>query len=282
LNILKGSIKKEGLFYGFLFGTTLSAIILILSLFLPAFISSNYYQKSLGQLRSQAKAIKSEFSDIISEIDQKQKLILDSPFPGEREEIFNLFKKLDLNKEKEGISYLNNKGDLILWLGNVFDPMMALFSEEEKVNFLQQQSSFLIQHKVSVYIVSLQKVREDEYVIFCRLLAFSPQFKAPYLKEYQFLKASLLSNSAIYYWDFREDVSGLEKLFSRHKDEYFGQPRLPGEIQPILFPLRNEKNKIVATVTLSSPALPAKISLSTPGDLSSLSSHLFCQISLFL
>jgi len=260
LNTLRGSIKKEGLLYGFLFGTILSATILILSLFLPAFLSSNYYQRSLGQLRNQADEIKTEFSKIISEIDQKQKLILDSPFPREKEEIFNLFKKLDLNKEKEGISYLNNQGDLILWLGNVVDPMKALFSEEEKVNFLQQQSSFLIQHKASVYIVSLQKVRMDEYVIFYRLLAFSPQFKAPYLKEYQFLKARLLSNSAIYYWDFREDVSGLEKLFSRHKDEYFGQPRLEGEIQPILFPLRNEKNKIVATVTLSSPALPARIS----------------------
>ena len=260
MNTLRGSIKKEGLLYGFLFGTILSATILILSLFLPAFLSSNYYQRSLGQLRNQADEIKTEFSKIISEIDQKQKLILDSPFPREKEEIFNLFKKLDLNKEKEGISYLNNQGDLILWLGNVVDPMKALFSEEEKVNFLQQQSSFLIQHKASVYIVSLQKVRMDEYVIFYRLLAFSPQFKAPYLKEYQFLKARLLSNSAIYYWDFREDVSGLEKLFSRHKDEYFGQPRLEGEIQPIIFPLRNEKNKIVATVTLSSPALPARIS----------------------
>jgi signal transduction histidine kinase len=264
LNILRGpirgSIKKGGFFYGFLLGSILSAITLILSFFLPAFISSNYYQKSLGQLRSQAKAIKSEFSGIISEIDQKQKLILDSPFPGEKEEIFNLFKKLDLNEEKEGISYLDNQGDLILWLGNVFDPMKALFSEEEKVSFLQQQASFLIQHKASFYIVSLQKVRKDEYVIFYRLLAFSPHFKASYLKEYQFLKPKLQSNTAIYYWDFREDVSGLEKLFSRHKDEYFGQPRLEGEVQPILFPLRNEKNKIVATVTLSSPALPAKIS----------------------
>ena len=260
MNILKGSIKKEGFFYWFFFGTILSAIILILSLFLPAFVSSNYYQKNLGQLRSQAKAIKSEFSNIISEIDQKQKLILDSPFPREKEGIFNLFKKLDLNKEKEGISYLNSEGDLILWLGNVVDPMKALFSEGEKVNFLQQKSSFLIQHKASVYIVSLQKVRKDEYVIFYRLLAFSPKFKAPYLKEYQFLKARLLSNCTIYYWDFREDVSGLEKLFSRHKDEYFGQPRLQDEIQPMLFPLRNEKNKILTTVTLSSPALPAKIS----------------------
>ncbi len=128
MNILKGSIKKERFFNWFFFGTILSTIILILSLFLPAFVSSNYYQKSMGQLRSRAKAIKSEFSNIISEIDQKQKLILDSPFPREKVEIFNLFKKLDLNKEKEGISYLNSKGDLILWLGNIVDPMKALFS----------------------------------------------------------------------------------------------------------------------------------------------------------
>jgi signal transduction histidine kinase len=260
LNIFNKSIKKEGLFYGFLFGITLSAIFLILSALLPTFIFSNYYQKSLSQLRNKSKAIRNEFSNVISEIDRKQKLILDSPFPEEKEEIFNLFKKLDINKEKEGISYLSSEGDLILWLGNVIDPMKALFSEEEKVNFLQQKSSFLIQNKASVYIVSLRIVREDEYVVFYRLLAFSPQFKTPYLKEYQFLKPRLLRNSAIYYWDFREDVSGLEKLFSRHNDEYIGQPRLEDEIQPILFPLRNEKNKIIATVTLSSPALPAKIS----------------------
>jgi signal transduction histidine kinase len=264
LNIFGGSIresiKKEGFFYAFLLGTILSAIFLILSFFLPNLTSSNYYQKSLSQLRSQAKTIKNEFSNRINAIGQKQNVILDAPFPKEENEIFNLFKKLDLSEEKEGISYFNSKAGLILWLGNVVDPMRVLFSEEEKVNFLQQESSFLIQHKASIYMVSLKKVRKDEYVIFYRLLAFSPQFKAPYLKEYQFLKEGLLSNCAIYYWDFREDVSGLEKLFSRHKDEYLGQPRLQDEIQPMLFPLRNEKNKIVATVTLSSPSFPAKIS----------------------
>ncbi len=260
MNIFKRSVKKEGFFYGFLFGTMLSAIFLILSFFLPAFISSNYYQKSLNQLRSQAKAIKNEFSNLINEIDQKQKLILESPFPREKNEIFSLFKKLDLNKEKEGISYLNSEGDLVIWLGNVFDPAKTLFSEEERENFLKQKSSFLIRHKASVYLVSLQKAKKDESVIFYRLLAFSPQFKAPYIKEYQFLKTKLQKNCDIYYWDFREDVSGYEKIFSRHKDEYTGQPRLQDEIQTVLFPLRNEKNKIVATVTLNSPSLSAKLS----------------------
>lgn len=260
MNIFKRSVKKEGFFYGFLFGTMLSAIFLILSFFLPAFISSNYYQKSLNQLRSQAKAIKNEFSNLINKIDQKQKLILESPFPREKNEIFSLFKKLDLNKEKEGISYLNSEGDLVLWLGNVFDPAKTLFSEEERENFLKQKSSFLIRHKASVYLVSLQKAKKDESVIFYRLLAFSPQFKAPYIKEYQFLKTKLQKNCDIYYWDFREDVSGYEKIFSRHKDEYTGQPRLQDEIQTILFPLRNEKNEIVATVTLNSPSLSAKLS----------------------
>ena len=180
------SIIKEGFFYAFLLGITLSAIFFILSFFLPTLISSNYYQKSLGQLRSQARTIKNEFSNQISEIGQKQKIIFDAAFPEEEDEIFNLFKELDLRKELEGISYFNSRAGLILWLGNVIDPMKALFSEEERISFLQQESSFLMQHKASVYLVSLKKVRQDEYVIFYRLLAFSPQFKAQYLKEYKF------------------------------------------------------------------------------------------------
>ena len=105
---IRESIKKEGFFYAFFLGTILSAVFLILSFFLPNLISSNYYQKSLSQLRSQAKTIKNEFSNRISEIGHKQKIILDAPFPEEEDEIFNLFKELDLRKELEGISYFNS------------------------------------------------------------------------------------------------------------------------------------------------------------------------------
>jgi len=69
-----------------------------------------------------------------------------------------------------------------------------------------------------------------------------------------------MQNCSIDFWDYREDVSGFEKLFIKHNDEFIGQPRLQNEIQTIFFPLRNEENKIIATVTLSSLSLPVKLS----------------------
>ncbi|MBC8357781.1 MAG: hypothetical protein H8E54_02385, partial [Candidatus Aminicenantes bacterium] len=108
MNNLKRPVKKEGFFYGFLFGAALSIIFLILSFFLPALLSSDYSKKSISQLKNQAKAIKNEFSNLINEIEQKQKLFLDSPFHGNKKEMFNMFKRLDLDTEKEGISYYNS------------------------------------------------------------------------------------------------------------------------------------------------------------------------------
>ncbi|MGB2845822.1 MAG: ATP-binding protein [Candidatus Aminicenantaceae bacterium] len=259
MNNLKRPVKKEGFFYGFLFGAALSIIFLILSFFLPALLSSDYSKKSISQLKNQAKAIKNEFSNLINEIEQKQKLFLDSPFPGNKKEMFNMFKRLDLDTEKEGISYYNSEWNLVLWLGNIVDLAKIPYLEKKETNPFQQESSFLIRYKASVYLVSVQEVKENEYIVFYRLLAFIPRFKAGYLQEYQFLKAELQSNCEINYSDFQEDVSGFEKIFARHKDEYFGQSRPQDEIQTLHFPLRNEKNKIVATIALSSPSRSAKL-----------------------
>lgn len=251
-------IRNNPFFFGFLLSLFLSALILSLSLILPTFASSNYYQKSLTQLRKQAKAIKSEFAALISEIKQKQKLIPVSSFPKNKNEIFGLFKKLNLDKEKEGIGYYDSRGNLILWLGNVFD-LEPIFSGEKRENQLEYQSSLLIRDKASSYFVFFHKINRSNYLVFYRLLAFMPHLKSPYLKEYQFLKPKLLSNCIIEYRDFREDVSGYENLFARHKDEYIGQPKLQAKVQTIFFPLRNEKNKIIATITLRSPPLSANL-----------------------
>jgi signal transduction histidine kinase len=259
LNSSKTSFKKKFFFYGFISSGLLAAVLLVLTFFLPAFISSNYYQKSLGELRSQAKSIKNEFASLIHSLNEKQKLLSNSPFPVKKNEIFSLFKKISVDREKEGVGYFNGQGEPILWIGNITDPK-ALFSAERKDAFLEQKSSLLIRYKASVYLASSQKVREDEHVIVYRLLAFVPQFKTPYLKEYHFLKPKLLSNCDISYWDFREDISGFEKLFSKHGDEYTAEPRLQEGIETMLFPLRNEKGKIVATVRLNSPSLSAEIS----------------------
>lgn len=259
LNTLRLSIKKNNFLYGFISMAVLSSVFLILSFSLPILSSSHYQQKRLDHLRGQAEAIKNEFANLIGEINRKQKLLLSIPFPDNNNEIFDLFKKIILNKEKEGAAYLNSEGDLILWLGNAVD-LKALLSREEKDTLFHQKSSFLILHKASIYLVSALSVKNGDYIILYRLLAFTPEFKTPYLQGYQFLKAKLLSNCDIRYWEFREDVSGFEKLFLKHKDEYSGEPRYQAEAETIIFPLRNEENKIVATVTLSSPPLSAKLS----------------------
>lgn len=250
--------KKEGLFYGFLLGIILAAVFLILSFFLPHVISSNYYQRSLNQLRSQANTIKKEFAALMTEMNQKKELFQASPFPENKDEIFRLLKEQNLNLDIEGIGYYNKEGDLILWLGNAVDLKPLLSEDERESLFKYQKSSFLIRHKASVFLASHKNIKENESIIFFRLLVFIPQFKAPYLKEYQFLKDKLMKNTDIDYWSFQEDVSGFEKIFSKHEDEYIGQPRLQDEFQTILFPLRNENERIVATVTLSSPSLISK------------------------
>lgn len=260
MKISIASAKRNPFFYGFILALFLAALILCIRLLLPAFVSSHYYQKSLSQLRSQGEAIKSEFATLISKTKQKQSILLVSPFPEKKNDIFALFQKLNLDEEKEGIAFCNRQGDLILWYGKVLD-LKTILPEEKRENPVElQETSLLIQDKASVYLVFFQRVNPDYYLAFYRLLAFTPLFKTPYLKQYQFLKPELLSNCIIYYHDFREDISGFEKFFARHEDEYIGQPRLQDEVQTIFFPLRDEKEKIVARVTLSSPPLSAKLS----------------------
>lgn len=257
--ILKTLLKKKGFLYAFLFGILLSVIFLVLSFALPAFTSSNNFSKNLHQLRRQAQAVKNEFESLISEINRKQELLTSSPFPREKNEIFNLFKNLNIDTEKEGIAYYDKEGDLILWLGNVADLQILFpFSENNTIN-QKHNSSILIQNKASRYLVSIQKINLDVYIALYRLLAFVPQFRTPYLKEYHFLSSNLLKNCSIDYWNFREDVSGFEEIFYKHKDEYIGEPRRRDEIQTLFFPLRNEERRIVATVTLNSPSLSSKL-----------------------
>ena len=251
---------KENVFlFGFIGSIILSVLFLIFSLLLPTLISSNYYQRSLGQLRDEAKLIKNEFAKVIETVNTKRQMLIGPEFPQEKNEIFSLFKQLNLNVETEGIGYYK-QSNLVLWLGNVFDLSSLLNDKDEELQFKGQKFSRLLQHKTSFYLVSFDKVANDGYIVFFRLIAFLPEIKAHYLKEYHFLKERHLENCSINYFDFREDVSGFERIFAKHKDEYIGQPRLQREIQTIFFPLRNESNKIIATVNLRSPSIYSKIS----------------------
>ncbi|MBE0460326.1 MAG: HAMP domain-containing histidine kinase [Candidatus Aminicenantes bacterium] len=249
---------KTIFFYGFVASICISVLILTLSFLLPALISSNYYQKSLEEIRRTSISIKKEFSQLIEEIHIKSNFLSAHPFPENKDKIFDLFKQFPLNTEKEGIAYYNKDGKLTLWLGNVVD-LNKFFQHPKNIPFLQN-FSLCIQDKASVFLVFSKPVNNNSYVVFYRLLAFLPQFQTKYLKEYHFLNPNYLRNCEIDYWDFREDVSAFEKIFAKFNDEYIGQPPLQGDIQTIFFPLRSEENKIVATVTLTSPPLPSKTS----------------------
>jgi signal transduction histidine kinase len=251
---------KKNFLYIFLLGTALSLLFFILSFFLPHLLSSNYYRRSLKQLKGTESSIKREFSRVLEKIDSSRKIISESHHPETSEDIFELFKHLHLDTEIEGVSYCSKMGEPVLWMGNVVNLNGIDRLEGKSFPFEEQPSSLLIRNRASVYLVQLYRAHSGEYFVLYHLVAFLPQFKTPYLKEYHFLKQKLLQNCNIEYWDFREDVSGLERTFSRHQDEYIGEPGLQGEVQTLIFPLRNQQNDIIATVNLSAPSLSSRIS----------------------
>lgn len=255
MRIFKPIGQKNFFYYVSSVGIGLAVIFFVLSLLLPVFLSSNYYQKSLDRLRQKSGAIKKEFSSLIDEIQRKREIVSSLPFPQKKENIFSFFNQLQLDSKKEGAGYYDSQENLLLWKGNVID-LKPIFLQSDPARTLKdQKASLLIHDKASVYLVAFQNVGKNETVVLYRLLAFIPRLKSPYSGEYHFVKPKLLKNCDINYWDFQEDVSGFEKIFSKHKDEYIGQPKLQNEIQTLFFPLRDESHHIVATVTLSSPSL---------------------------
>ncbi len=237
-------LRLRGLRLGVLMGLVLALIFLGLSFLLPRFFRAHDLQKSLGILRRQAESVKREFS--LQEESMRQRLVeLAGPsFPNEENRIFALFKNLPIDTELEGIAYYDEDGILEIWLGNAIDFRPSV-----------PGISLLVRSRASVYLVSSARIRESEQVVLFRLLAFQPQLRAPFLSEYHFLRRALGKSGHIDYWDFRDDVSGFEKIFARHKDEYLGEPALDTEVQQLFFPLRNARREIVATVNLASPSL---------------------------
>ena len=254
----KENLRKK-FFYAFVLGTALSLLLYLLSFFLPSLLTSRHYDRSLHQLKNTAVSIKRDFTRVLEKLEETKNSVLGSAFPKTNEDLFSLFKQLNLNSESEGISYCDGMGYPILWMGNIID-LNSIDRRNGKGYFFQQEeSSILVRNKASVYLVLVKQIPNKKYIVFFRLVAFLPQFKTPYLQEYHFLNTTLLRNSDIEYYDFRDDVSGLERIFSRHKDEYVGEPGLQGEVQTIIFPLRNENKTIIATVNLSSPSRSSKI-----------------------
>ncbi|UCE42131.1 MAG: ATP-binding protein [Candidatus Aminicenantes bacterium] len=250
---------RKRFFIAFALGVALSVFLYLLSFFLPSLLLSRYYDRSLNQLKNTAESIKKDFTHVLEKLNSTKNRVMESPIPNTSEDLFAFFKRLNLNPEKEGICYCNELGYPILWIGNIIDLNIIDRRDRRGYSFQQEESSHLVRNKASVYLVLVKQIPNKEYIVFFQLIAFLPQFKTPYLQEYHFLNKKLMQNSIIEYYDFRDDVSGLERIFSRHKDEYVGEPGLQGEIQTIIFPLRNEDDRIIAQVNLSSASRTSKI-----------------------
>ncbi len=240
------SFLRRGLGPGMVLGLFVSLALFGLAWFLPPVLTSDYYQKSLPSLRQQAESIKRQFALLEWGLQRHKGTLLASPFPQEKDRIFELFQRLKLRPDIEGAAYYDEDGELAVWLGNVID-----------FRPVGNRPSFTVRSKASVYLASAQTIRRSETIVVFRLLSFQPRPRARYLQEYQFLPEGLRQNCRLDYYDYREDVSEFDKYFARHKDEYIGRPRRENEIQTIFFPLRNDRGEIVATVNLGSPSLLA-------------------------
>ncbi len=239
----------------------LSGLFFLLSRVGPPWLSSNNPEKNLDRLRTQKAAIQSEFGRVLDSFRDKHERLSASGIPDNTQDRFAFLKSLCSEPESEGVAYHDEyTGDVELWYGQ-FIYINPIFEEARDIDpsILEPRSTLLISHRSSIFLISTHELFSGAYVVFYRLLAFLPEFKARYLQDRHFINRSLMARIRIFeYHDFREDISGTEEFFSRNNDEYVGQPLLQGDIQTLYFPLRNEKNRIVATVTLESPSLSAR------------------------
>ena len=251
----------KGIWPRFLAGSAgLALLMLALSFILPGRMTADYYGKSLGALRDQAQSIKKEFADVLKDQSQKLRRAAGQAWPETTETRFKLFKGLGLDPEVEGIAAYTGDGRLTLWLGNVVNLEAAAPGGISDSVLQEFGQTLLIKYKASSYLVSLHWVNDQTLLVLYRLLAFIPEFKSPYLDNYHFISPRLRKNCSFDYWDFRDDVSVVDKNLARHQDEYIGQPRLQGDVLSLFFPFRNERNQILATVSLRSPTLAASLS----------------------
>ncbi len=147
----------------------------------------------------------------------------------------------------------------IVWYGNVLS-LIDLVPPASFKTLKASSAPFVVRNKSSIYLVAVLPHGADGGLLvhFLRL-AFIPQFQSSYVLEEHALRSALPPRSDIDYWDYGQDLSGFETLFARHKDEFAGQPRRENEIQTLFFPLRNGAGRIIATVTVSSPSLKARL-----------------------
>ncbi len=237
----------------------LAGLVGALSLTLPGFMSRDYDAKSLASLRRQAGRTKEKFAALQASLEARKSRFPVADMPADAADYFSLFRAAGLDPENQGVALCNGDGLMEAWYGNVLSPADQIgrdYLEAQKLS----GTTFLVTSKASVYLVAVQALGGDgRMLVHFSRLAFIPQVQSSYIREFHALRPPRGFDFDIEYYAFNEDIEGWERFFAQHKDEYIGQPRQRNEIQTLFFPLRNEKGRIMAAVTLASPSLTSRL-----------------------
>ena len=237
----------------------LAALVGALSLTLPGFMSRDYDAKSLASLRRQAGRTREKFTALRAALEARRSRFPVAGMPADAADYFPLFRAAGLDPENQGIALCNGDGLMEAWYGNVLSPADQIGRDSLEAQKLGG-TTFLVTSKASVYLVVVQALGADgRMLVHFSRLAFIPQVQSSYIREFHALRPARGFDFDIEYYGFNEDIEGWEKFFALHKDEYIGQPRQRNEIQTLFFPLRNEKGRIMAAVTLASPSLTSRL-----------------------
>jgi len=245
---LKKFLRLPRFFFGlsFLLGV-LAGLCLIASLTLPDWLFRTHPPGQGEVLRAKERSLQNRFASLRANLVQRGRT-LSLSLPHELEAIRRSVLSLRLDLEKEGVAYLKGES-LLFWYGQIVPPSLLPPAD---------QITHVVRYRSSVFLTVVFPVRKEERLAFFRLLSYRPLFSTPFLRSYQFLEDKEKENVLVDYYEDSDDVSGFEKIFSRHRDEYISQPRSRLDILTIFFPLRNEAQRLLATVNLRSPA-PAAI-----------------------
>lgn len=219
----------------------LAGLCYLSSLILPNWLSYYPGPSLLAELRQQERSIKSQFEVLRRQLHQRG-INLVASLIAEKTNPARIIFSQKINSEWEGLAYLKDN-HLVYWRGQVLPPF--LWPPADGL-------SHVIRYKASVFLVIVFSLGEKEKLAVNHLLSFQPPLTTPFLRPYCFLRFRNGRNALIDFYSEEEDVSGFEKIFARHQDEYISQPRSKSDILTIFFPLRNEAGRIVATINLRS------------------------------
>jgi len=228
-----------------------SIILALISLFWINRSDSISEKATLSNLSRARQDIQHDFSRLLDRLHKRQVQFTAQVLPADPEARFEFFKDKDLDPALEGVASFDETLNPEVWYGSVAN-LKTLLTNKEKFLADLLVGSFVIQDKASTYLVSLKAVGQNSYLAIFELLAFEPQFQSTYLRQHVRLKSLKKAGADIDFWEYSHETEALDRLFERHQDAYLSQQREERESRTLYFPLRNEKGKILATVTLNS------------------------------